>query len=456
VRASLSDNRHYAFDTNTQVDAKRFFVQFLQTTPGFLFILENPAGSLLDMARASNPIIGPAAFACGAGDDCFGEFRAENLNILAINFYNRTDYTVLHRLFGPEAAACDQGPGTCPLTPEERHTLQCIRDTDTQQTVSCTFTDRVHFDFVEEAVRFNAYARTAPIVSVSAPIGPAATGWYNAAVLGGQNAPLNLSVDASDFRFPTGITALDCVDNTTFTSLTQGTDAPSVHEPLPLHDGFHQLDCRATDGAASGFHLAGHRGAGPGSTPAPTIFRVDTTPPQIQCPAATLTLHQPVTSLTAFVTDAVSGPQSPTVDAPVSTSQVGTFAVTVAASDVAGNTTTVSCPYTVSYNVALRYDASTPAKSGSVVAIGVEIDDFFGANVGGADVAVTATLVTMTGTGMTRVPTSPGQQTLTFHISQGGGYLYDLKTTGYEPGSYTLGFVAGGDPRPYAAPFVIR
>jgi hypothetical protein len=147
VRASLSDNHHYAFDTNTQVDAKRFFVQFLQTTPGGLFILTNPAGSLLDMARASNPIIGPAAFACGAGDDCFGEFRAENLNILAINFYNRTDYTVLHRLFGPEAAACDQGPGTCPLTPEERHTLQCIRDTDTQQTVSCTFTDRVHFRF---------------------------------------------------------------------------------------------------------------------------------------------------------------------------------------------------------------------------------------------------------------------------------------------------------------------
>lgn len=408
------------------------------------------------MARASNPIIGPPVFACGAGDECFGEFRAENLNILAINFYNRTDYTVLHRLFGSEAQACDQGPGTCPLTPEERQTLQCIRDTETQQTVSCTFTDPVHFDFVEEAVRFNAYARTAPIVSVSAPIGPAATGWYNAAVLGGQNVALNISVDASDFRFPTGIAALDCVDNTTFTSLTQGTDAPSVHAPLPLHDGFHLLDCRSTDGAASGFHLAGHRGAGPGSTPAPTIFRVDTTPPEIQCPAAAFTLHQPVTSLSAIVTDAVSGPLSPAVDAPVSTTQVGSFAVPVTASDAAGNTTTVSCSYTVGYNVVLRYDASKPARSGSVVGIRVEIDDFFGVNVGGGNVALTATIVTMTATGVTRVPTSPGHQTLTFHSSQGSGYLYDLKTTGYEPGDYTLGFVAGADPRSYAAPFVIR
>src|SRR5262249_34977846 len=152
--------------------------------------------------------------------------------------------------------------------------------------------------------------------------------------------------------------ALDCSDGTAFTSLTPGTNAPFVHAHLPLADAVHLLDCRSTDGAASGFHGVGHRGAGPNSTPAPAIFRVDTTPPAIQCPVAEFTLHEPVTALTATVTDVVSGPVSPTVDAPVSTAAVGSFSVPVTAADVAGNTTSVTCGYTVAYRVVQRYDAS--------------------------------------------------------------------------------------------------
>jgi hypothetical protein len=335
--------------------------------------------------------------------------------------------------------------------------LVCGLDTTTNLSL-CTFRDPVHFDFVAETVRFNDYARTAPVVSQQAPLGPAPTGWYNATVLGGQGVPLNLNVDAADFRYPTGIAALDCSDNTAFTSLTTGTDAPSIHGHLPLGDGVHLVDCRSTDGASSGFHNFGHRGAGPGSIPElpPATFLVDTTPPQIQCPVAAFTLHEPVTSLTALVTDAVSGPLPPTVDAPISTSAVGRFTVPISASDVAGNTTTTVCSYTVSYRVALRYDVSQPHESGSVVPIRVELDDFFGVNGGGRDVPLSATGVTNTATGISVAPTPPGQPTLEFQDSQGAGYLFDLKTTGYGPGDYTLGFVAAGDPRPYAAPFVIR
>ena len=123
---------------------------------------------------------------------------------------------------------------------------------------------------------------------------------------------------------------------------------------------------------------------------------------------------------------------------------------------MAGNTTTTTCPYTVSYQVVLRYDASQPHRSGSVVGIQVELDDFFGVSVGGHDVPLIATTVTMIATGASLAPTSPGQPTLAFQASQGGSYLFDLKTTGYAPGDYTLDFVAGADPRLHAAPFVIR
>jgi hypothetical protein len=457
VRASLSDNAHYARDPDTGVDGRRFFVQFLQTTPGTGFILENPGGSLLDMAMESNPIVGPSLFDCGgAGDECFGQFRAENLNVLPINFYNRTEYTVGHTLVPPVAGACHDRLSTCPLTPTELSTLQCIQDTETFQVTSCSYEDFIHFDFVEQTIRFNGYARTAPVVTVDAPLDPASTGWYNAAVLGGQGAPLRLDVTGTDFRYPTGIGALDCSDVTAFTALTSGTSAPAVDAILPLGDGFHSLDCRSSDGASFGFHGFGHRGAGPGSTPAPASFLVDTTPPQILCPAAAFTLHEPVTTLTATVIDAVSGPVSAAVDAPVSTSQVGTFSVPISAADNAGNPASTTCSYTVSFQVQLRYDTAQPHASGSVVPVRVEIDDFFGVNVGGDAVAVTATGARSTATGATAPPTSPGRQTTAFHVSQGSSYLYDLKTSGYAAGDYTMEFIVSGDPTSHAAPFVIR
>src|SRR5262249_39778926 len=146
------DNSHYAIDPNTGSTARRFFVQFLQTTPGTLFILENvTSGSLLKMAKESNPVIGPSLFGCGGGADCFAQFRAENLNVLAINFYNHVDYTVTNSI--QDGGACEHGFPGCPLTPDELATLQCFDDPVNSQFSFCTFTDPVHFDFVEEVIR---------------------------------------------------------------------------------------------------------------------------------------------------------------------------------------------------------------------------------------------------------------------------------------------------------------
>ena len=48
---------------------------------------------------------------------------------------------------------------------------------------------RIHFDLVRDAIAFDEYARTAPVVTISSQTSTAASGWYNAATLGGQGAP---------------------------------------------------------------------------------------------------------------------------------------------------------------------------------------------------------------------------------------------------------------------------
>jgi len=37
----------------------------------------------------------------------------------------------------------------------------------------------------------------------------------------------------------------------------------------------------------------------------------------------------------------------------------------------------------------------------------------------------------------------------------GGGYIYNLKTTDYPSGTYNLGFTVAGDPTPHTVQFVI-
>jgi hypothetical protein len=427
-----------------------FFVQFLQTTPDGGFIFNHLGGGLLDMAFVSNPVIGPAVFACSPGN-CFGQFRPENLNILAINYYNRINYRVYHLLTPSEIEACVDGLSTCPLTPERLATLSCA--------LICTYYDPVRFDFVEEVIRFNAYARTAPVIEVTTTTPPASTGWHNAATLGGQGLAARVDVLATDYRYPTGISALDCLDNTTFVQLSPGTNAPFARGSLLLHDGTHALDCRATDGARFGFHLEGNRGAGPGSTPAPLFVNVDTTPPAIACAASVpLLLRQPAASIAGVVTDATSGPSAATVSAAADTQAVGSFVAPLSASDNAGNSASATCGYTVSYGVGAQYDAERIKKAGSTVPIRIQLQDYFGTPISNESVRVTAVSVTNANTGAILVPTSPGatQPGFVFSTAGASSYTYQLKTTGYSAGAYTLDFVVVGDPLIHHAPFELH
>ena len=426
-RSSFAEPHLFAFP-------QHFFVQFLQTTPDAGFIATRRGAGLLYMAFKSNQVIGPAVFGCDAVNPCFGSFRPENMNILAINYYNRTDY--------------------CGLTAEEEAAVLLGL---TWPGPACVQFD-VHFDFVEEVIRFNAYARTAPVIEVTTATQPASTGWHNAATLGGQGLPARVDVLATDYRYPTGISALDCLDNTTFVQLSPGTNAPFARGSLSLHDGTHALDCRATDGARFGFHAEGNRGAGPGSTPAPVFVNVDTTPPVIACGASVpLLLHQPAASVSGVVTDATSGPAAATVSAAASTQAVGSFVAVLTAFDRAGNSASAPCAYTVSYGVGAQYDAAHVKNAGSTVPIRIQLQDYFGTPIPNDGIRVAAMSVTNSN-GVTLVPTSPGatQPGLFFSALGTSSFTYQLKTTGYPAGDYTLDFVVFGDPLIHHAPFQLR
>ncbi len=389
----------------------------------------------------------------GLTGTCFGQQRPENINILALNFFEVTDYTHAVFISQDTADACTGSDRSkCPLTTDQQTTVHCGG-------FECWYTVPIHFDLARDAIAFNEYARTAPVVSISPRIGPAPTGWFNAATLGGQGQPLKVDVTAEDYKYVTGITALDCLDGTNPLAIgfTGPTSASHMSLFSNLADGIHQLDCRATDGANQGLRGAGNRGAGPGSTPLPATFRVDTTPPVITCPTGAFLLGQPINTLEGTVTDATSGVASPTASAPISTSQVGSFTATLTATDVAGNTASKVCSYTVSYKINYLYDTTKPAQSGSTVPITVQLTNYAGNNIGSASTTLTARSVTDTTTGTSFAPSSPGATNtgMAFDFSP-QHYLYLLKTNGYKPHSYTLDFTASGDPITHHAPFLIR
>ena len=269
----------------TFTDTRQFLIQFLQTTPDGSYIFHNPDRSLLDMAVSpdigSNPIIGPALFDCGPGDGtCFAEVRPENMNILAINFYDRTNFPVVDiPLTLDEFNGCVDGNGSCDLTAAEQATVFCTTVNNPDPERECFYTKSVDFDLIDQVIRFDEYARTAPVVTVSTPSAPAASGWYNASsgLLGGQ---LGVGVSASDYRYTTGLSALSCTDNGSAIPLSGGlpTSASSTIGLAFLSDGSHSLACQATDGANQGFNGVGNTGAGPGSTAA-GVFKVDTHAP---------------------------------------------------------------------------------------------------------------------------------------------------------------------------------
>lgn len=110
-------------------------------------------------------------------------------------------------------------------------------------------------------------------------------------------------------------------------------------------------------------------------------FMVDLSDPTVTCHAApTFLLNQSGASVSATVTDAISGAASPTASASADTSDVGAMTVDITGYDVAGRSTTASCSYNVVYDFAGFFQPVdnlptwNKAKAGSAIPVKFTLD----------------------------------------------------------------------------------
>ncbi len=194
--------------------------------------------------------------------------------------------------------------------------------------------------------------------------------------------------------------------------------------------------------------------------------KIDKTAPTISVTAPTsgnYLLNQAVT-VSFTCTDSLSGVSSCTGTtangSSLDTASPGAKTFTVNASDNAGNSaspTTVN--YTVNFGLVVLFDQTKAHKSGSTVPIKIRLVDANGANVSSAGTVVHAISVVQVGSQASPILEDAGNSNpdFDFRYDQGlGGYIFNLKTTGYGTGTYQLNFIAGNTATIYSLQFQVR
>lgn len=124
---------------------------------------------------------------------------------------------------------------------------------------------------------------------------------------------------------------------------------PASFDDLPAGCTFNGAGTAVSAPGAHTLYAASVDGSGNAGPIVSAAFRIDTSPPVLACvlPAPRFVPNQPGAVVTATVTDATSGPVSPTVSAPADTTTPGARTVTLGGADVAGHVASIACPYTV-------------------------------------------------------------------------------------------------------------
>ncbi len=137
-----------------------------------------------------------------------------------------------------------------------------------------------------------------------------------------------------------------------------------------------------------------------------------------------------------------------------------TVRVTVADRDGGAGSTDIGIA--VTYNVCLPYDPATAHKSGSTVPIKLQLCDAAGCNLSSAGIVVAAqSIVRASDSGPGALEDSGSanpDDNFRFDPTLGctGGYIFNLSTKGLATGTYTLTFIAMGDPVPHTVQFQVR
>jgi predicted extracellular nuclease len=116
----------------------------------------------------------------------------------------------------------------------------------------------------------------------------------------------------------------------------------------------------------------------------------------------------------------------------------------------------------VSYGICLLYDPTKAVKSGGTYPIKIQLCELDGTNASSADVTVTALGVSLTSSSIMGDVIAAGEanpdDNFRFDptLGTGGGYIYNLKTTGLTTGTYNLYFTAEGDPLQHTVQFRVK
>jgi len=184
----------------------------------------------------------------------------------------------------------------------------------------------------------------------------------------------------------------------------------------------------------------------------------------ITTPTAGIYLLNQVVPANYSCTDGGSGTANCTGSAAnggsLDTGSAGAKTFTVNASDNTGNSAVPSViNYTVGYAVQVLFDQTKAYKSGSTVPIKLRLIDANGVNVSSPSIGLHAVSVIQVSSQASTVLDDAGNSNpdFDFRYDAGlGGYIFNLKSTGYGTGSYLLNFTAGGNPNLYSAGFQVR
>ena len=183
----------------------------------------------------------------------------------------------------------------------------------------------------------------------------------NPAPAGDTTAPTNASIDINDGATWTNTTAVtldiaanDNVGITKYRLAESQTDLGSAADvAVTPSTSFSASDVpfavTGTDNAGKAVWVRFFDAAGNSADASDTIG-LDRVAPTVTCIAASFLLNEPNATVSASVTDELSGPAASPISGAADTTSVGGKTVSLTGYDNAGNSTPATCSYTVAYN----------------------------------------------------------------------------------------------------------
>jgi hypothetical protein len=130
---------------------------------------------------------------------------------------------------------------------------------------------------------------------------------------------------------------------------------------------------------------------------------------------------------------------------------------------VPGGSRSASGQLLISDNVCALYDQTQVHKTGSTIPIKLELCDPAGSNLSSSSIVVHATsLHFLSGSVPDVTPIDSGAANpdndfrFDSALAAGGGYVYNLSTTGLAAGQWALDFTVSGDPTLHSVQFIIK